>query len=508
MNAKHKACMNRRFITLAAALCIALPVLSQNYQRIVNRNLWNDGSNITGIRQDTASIAFAELSGTYTSGAFRDYSDPVTGWTAGASSAAVRHLEKFSLAGGFSFVQTQGKDMCGSMFIEPGKYPVDIFEFTPGTKSRQSYAFDGGISVDLSDNWRAGAVMEFESQNYSKRKDLRYVSYALDMSVRPALMYHNGDFAVGLNYVFRKSSEAPQAEQIGTTVASYDAFIDKGLYYGVNQIWTGSGVHLNEAGVSGFPVRELTNGIALQASWKELYADFEYDIRSGEAGEKQFIWYRFPGYEMKGRISWKHDSGSGTHYLRLSAGYMNQDNNETVLEKVTEGGVTTVTDHGYNRLYSRAIANAALRYEIVAPMWSARIAAGTEMAQYLSSAMYPFKVFRKEALPFVSVGGEFRPGRFELRLDASAHKGSVSETDSMVSDASGVVGNPFRMEAVMRHMDEYRNAMCTDICLALRYCLEMGLYVEADAGWTHAFGLEIIDGSDRTVAGIRIGYEF
>lgn len=508
MNAKHRACMNRKIIIVAAALCIALPLSSQNFERTLGRNLWNDGSNITGIRQDSVSVAYAELAGSYTSGGFRGFSDAVDGWSALASTAAVRHLEKFSLAGSFSFAQIRGNSMCGSMFTEPWKYPFDVMEFTPGVKTRQSYSFSGGIGVDLSDCWRVGAAMDFESQNYSKRKDLRYESYALDMEVRPALMYHSGNLSVGLNYVFRKSSEAPKAEQIGTTVAYYEAFLDKGLFYGVDQIWDGSGVHLKEEGVAGFPVSELSNGVALQVGWKNLYADFEFSSRSGKAGEKQFVWCRFPGYGLRGRISWKHDSGYGIHYLRLSAAYLDQDNNETVLEKISEGGVTTITEHGYNRLFTRRAGDMALRYELVAPLWSLRATAGASGTESLSCAMYPFLNWRRETVPFAALGGEFRPGRFELRLDASVRKGFVSENGSQVSQVSGVVGEPYRNSDIMAWQDEYGNALRSEIVFALRYAFKSALYVQLDADWAHAFDLKTIDGSDRTVAGIRIGYEF
>lgn len=508
MNVKYRACMNRKIIIIAAALCIALPLSSRSYERTVARNLWNDGSNVTGIRQDSISVAFAELKGSYAAGSFRAYSDAVSAWSAGASTAAIRHLDRFSLAGSFGFTQTQGESMCGSMFIEPGKYPFDVLEFTPGAKTRQSYAFNGGISIDLTGCLRVGFAMDFQSQNYSKRKDLRYESYALDMEVLPALMYHSGDFALGVNYIFRKTSEAPKAEQIGTTVASYYAFLDKGLFYGVNQIWDGSGVHLSESGVNGFPVSELFNGAAVQFAWKDVYADFEFSSRSGKAGEKQFVWCRFPGYEMRGRISWKHESGFGTHYLRISGSYLHQDNNETVLERVTEGGVTTITEHGFNRLFTRNVGNAALRYELVAPLWSVRAGAGTTVTNSLSSAMYPFLYGRSVTAPFASVGAELRPGNFELRLDASARKGFVSESERSVSATSGVTGLPYRNADVMEWQDEFDNAFRSEIGLALRYIFKSALYLQLEAGWTHAYELKKINGSDRITAGIGIGYEF
>lgn len=73
-------------------------------------------------------------------------------------------------------------------------------------------------------------------------------------------MYHSGDLAIGFSYMFSKNSESIKAEVIGTTENSYNAFLDKGLMYGAYEAWDGSGIHLSESGINGFPIKELSNG--------------------------------------------------------------------------------------------------------------------------------------------------------------------------------------------------------------------------------------------------------
>ncbi|MBR5862897.1 MAG: hypothetical protein IKZ08_06190, partial [Bacteroidales bacterium] len=257
--------MNRiRLISVLGLLFCGMAVSAQTYDRMLRNNFWNTSDNVTGIRQDSVSRSYAELSGTYEDGGFRDTWQAPRGWSAGASSASIQHLEKMSLKGSFAFTQTEGYDMCGSMFIKPGFYPVDVLEFTPGRKTLQTYAFDGGISYDLASRWRIGAMISFESSNIAKRKDLRHSNWRLDMTVSPGFMYHDGDFAIGANYIFRKTSETVEAKQVGISETSYYAFLDKGLMYGVHNIWTGSGLHLDEDGVKGFPVKDFSNGAAVQ----------------------------------------------------------------------------------------------------------------------------------------------------------------------------------------------------------------------------------------------------
>lgn len=253
--------MNKlRYILILSLLLCGTAVPAQIYDRVLRNNLWSVSDNVTGIRQDTVSVSYAELFAGYERGEFRDTWQARRGWSAGARTASVQHLENISLAGSFSFEQKEGYDMCGSMFINPGYYPMDVLEFTPGRKTLQTYEFDGGISYDLAPQWRIGAKMDFESANISKRKDLRHSNWLLDMTVAPGFMFHDGDLAVGASALFRKTSESVDAEQVGTAESSYHAFLDKGLMYGNYSVWTGSGLHLEESGVNGFPVKEISFG--------------------------------------------------------------------------------------------------------------------------------------------------------------------------------------------------------------------------------------------------------
>ena len=50
--------------------------------------------------------------------------------------------------------------------------------------------------------------------------------------------------------------------------------------YGAYEAWDGSGIHLSESGVNGFPIKELSNGVAVQLQWKGFYGDAEYTYSS------------------------------------------------------------------------------------------------------------------------------------------------------------------------------------------------------------------------------------
>lgn len=486
-----------------------MAVSAQTYERVLRNNIWNESSNINGVRQDSISSSYAELFTGYDAGGFRDSWEAPSQWKAGARTASIRHLERMTLKGSFSFTQTESYNMCGSMFIRPGFYPVDVMEFTPGRKTLQTYSFDGGIAYDLGPHWRIGAMMDFEAANISKRKDLRHSNWLLDMTVSPGFMYYIGDFTIGANYVFKKTGETTEAEQVGNSGESYYAFLDKGLMYGVYNIWSGSGLHLEEAGVKGFPVKEISNGAAVQLEYKGVFAEAEYLRTSGTIGEKEFIWFRFPGNEVNATLGYKHVGERSQHYARLKFGWNNLHLDETVLEKVTENGISTVINHGSNRILSQSAWKLAPEYEFIAnEILEVRAGLDVGIQESTSSQMYPY-VYQQtvtEASAYVNL--LFHTGRVDWGVSGRYGKGWISEDEELVNMESGVQTTPYRLEDWNNWQMEYKTAqkLCSDILI--RYNFRNRMFIRLDICYIHGFDIKYINGSNRIGANLRIGYNF
>lgn len=488
-------------------LCV-LTVSAQRYERVVKDNFWNSSRNVSGIRQDSVSRSYAEAYGKYEGGGFRDTWEAEKGWSAGAATASIRHLEKISLKGSFSFDQTEGYGMCGSMFIDPGFYPVDVLEFTPGRKTLQTYAFDGGISYDLSDHWRIGAAMDFESANMAKRKDLRHSNWKLDMAVTPGIMYHRGDLAIGASYIFRKTSESIKAEQVGTSESSYYAFLDKGLMYGVYSVWNGSGLHLSEAGVNSFPVKDFSNGGALQMQYKGFFAEAEYLRTNGTVGEKEYIWFRFPGNEIGALLGYRHIGDQFRHYARFGFGWKGLGLDESILEKVTENGVTTVHNHGSNRILAKETVSLSPEYELVGKAFEILVNADVRWENGLSSQMYPYAFTQRLMNWKAGTEALIHIGRLDLGAGIAIGGGRVYETAGNVDKDSGVQTSPFRLEEWYTRQMDYLTATRSEAGLSLRYNFRKGIYLQAEGYWIHGFGLSLATGSDRLATALRIGLSF
>ena len=511
MNAKLRVCTNRVFTLVMLSLATALSAAAQtDYGRVRRHNFWNDGYNVTGLREDAVSISYAELFGGAEGGDFRRSNEAATSWNAGARAATIKHLEKFSMIGGFSFEQKEGQDMCGSMFITPGIYPVDVLEFTPGRKTLQSYAFDGGISVDLSDSWRIGAKMDYRSSNLSKRKDLRHTNYRLDMTVAPGIQYRfaGGATSVGLNYIFRKDSETVSAEQVGTGESSYYAFLDKGLYYGRNEVWTGSGVHLAEAGINGFPVKRSAHGIAMQLADETSFVQYSFLHSFTTIGEKQSIWYRSPSNIMEILASSRSEVAGGLAYSRAGVNFEWLKNYETVLDKVTGNGVSTVVEYGQNRILTQKKFTLFDEYEYLSDRFDLRLRWDRTRTKSRASQMYPFIVDQKLVEWSLTAEPVLRSGAWQWSALLKWSDGNVKESSSSVSEASGVQTSLYRLEDYYAWDTEYRTCGRVDGGLTARYTFPKVIYIEASGLGRKAFGLETIAGSLRWEVRFSLGITF
>ena len=509
MNVKNSHCMNKvRYILLLCLLACSVAVHAQTFREVERNSFWQGTQNVAGIRLDSLSRSYAEAFGRYEEGGFRDTWQAPRAWSAGAVTASVRHFERMSVTGSFAFEQTEGYDMCGSMFTKPGYFPVDVLEFTPGRKTLQTYSFDGGIAYDHDSRWTIGAKVDFESANLAKRKDLRHANWWLDFTVAPGIMYRSGDWSFGLSPVFRKVAETINAEQVGTAESSYYAFLDKGLMYGVYQVWTGSGIHLEESGVNGLPLREYSYGGAVQLQYRGLFADVQVSAISGSAGEKEYVWFEFPGMEAGADLRYRWVNDDRESNVRLHYDMKRQHTDEPVLEKISENGVITVLNHGSNRIFSTSSWHVSPEYEMLHRIMDMRAGVDFGVSKGISSQVYPYIYTRslKELSAYLEMVFTF--GRLDFGFRGTYGTGWLHESERLASDDTGVQSVPFRLQDWYDRQMEYMTAHRFRSEIMLRYDFEKGIYLAAFLGSTKAYALKYIDDRHRLSATLKLGYDF
>jgi hypothetical protein len=491
MRARYKACI----------LSLLVPLALQ-------------GQDIGLLRKDPTAFGSrgtAQVYGGYEAGGYHPAFAPASLWKAGASAQGTLHGTRTSYTGSFSFEQIDGKEMFTSMFLEPGFFPVDVVEFTPGDKTRQTYRLGGGFATDLTDEFVFGVKADYQSANYAKRKDIRHTTYGMNLRVEPTLAFKMFDnAALSASFIFQKRTESIDAEQVGAaTDKSYFAFLDKGMRYGTYQVWDGDGIHLDEAGVGVFPVKEYRNGFAYAIDTPDFAGGMEVLWKHGKVGEKGYDWFRYPGHSCSFFLERRWHNG---HTLRFAFALEDDQLEEAVLDKVSSGGVTTPTVYGYNAVSDRNWGSLDLtwgvRFQKAHLKRLQAVLHGGLWAEQ-SYLMYPYEDRTDRYNGSLTLVSAFVFGPVDLGLRVNGVMGTWKE-QGLQGGTDSVVSAPFRLQADWDRKMEYFSTSKLGAGFTLTYHLKAvrGLFIQAEGTWLHGFGTVLLPGADRWSSTARIGYGF
>lgn len=497
----------RRIVTLLMLIAATGAVAQDRFEQTERRNPWNSSVNAAGIRQDTVSHSYAEVYFTKENGGLMDPSSSDNSWNAGARTESIRHLERISFAGGFNYDYFDGRNMCGSMFTVPGYYPVDILEFTPGRKVRESYNFRAALSAELGRGWLGGLNASFEARNYAKRKDLRHKNTRLDFEFSPGVMYRSGRFAAGVAYIVGIDNEKLEAEEIGSTPESYQAFFDRGLRYGSLQLWESNDLHLTTAGVSGFPVRETTQGAGLQLQYGALYVEAAYRNRQGHTGEGGTIWHEFATHQVTADGVLSLGDEADRHRVRVGMVWESLDNRENIITYETVNGVSTPHLHGSTPIFGRKSLDLHGEYEWVTARMDWRTGLDYSELNRESTLMYP--QIRGQRLHYTTVWSRwlYRFGSWELTLGADFRQGGFSEREESGEVPAEPGEYPMQLTGFYNCENEYLTAARLGAEIGVRRNIHR-FYVDLSARYEHGFDLQYVAQPNRVGATLSLGYNF
>lgn len=211
---------------------------------------------------------------------------------------------------------------------------------------------------------------------------------------------------------------------------------------------------------------------------------------------------------MTARLGYKAEDDFGEHYARLDFEWKSQSVRESVLEKITENGVTIVTDHGSNIIQRRDMFTLCPSYEYVTGKWEVSADADLTWKNGLASQMYPYIYTQSLMTVALKAGGLVRFGGFELSADAVYGFGKVSEEQRIAGMSMEALSAPYRLQEWYDQQMEYDTAEKIGADLVVRYDFKKGLYLKTTGSWMHGFDLEYAAGSDRFAATLGLGYSF
>mgnify|MGYP001539590115 CR=1 FL=1 len=355
--------------------------------------------------------------------------------------------------------------------------------------------------------WSAGAVAKSIThlKGYSLTGSFSF-DHTSGKDMSGSMFIHPGFYPV--SYILGKNSESVKAEVIGTAENSYNTFLDKGLMYGAYEAWDGSGIHLSESGVNGFPIKELSNGVALQLQWKGFYGDAEYTYSSGSAGERDAIWFKFPTHRITSHLSYHFKQGKKEHFLRLNLQWSHLVNNENVITKETVNGITITHVHGSNRIFEQDVFSVHPEYEWISPRTELRLGTNISTFRRLTTQMYPYVASEKMLCSRTYISSVFHLGKLDLKAAASFAIGNFTEKNRTTATDTEPGDPPYRLTDYYNLKNEYTTAPQATFHLGLRYHFNYGVYAEVQGSYTHGFNLQYIDGSNRWNETIKLGYTF
>ena len=204
-----------------------------------------------------------------------------------------RFNDKVVTLGSISYTNFTGREMSGSVFINPYSRPFDIVDFnssTEGAKNLELYNLKGAVAVALLRDLDFGASIEFNSANYAKMKDLRYKTSYSKLNASLSLRYSPfSSFFIGAGYSFLQEVEGIVFSFYGVENILYRELVSFGGFWGVSSTY--SDISHNFIKNSRQPFIELSHKISAQLSYTilerlTLFMEGYYSKSSGFYGLK------------------------------------------------------------------------------------------------------------------------------------------------------------------------------------------------------------------------------
>lgn len=503
---------------------------------ITRQDGWVSSLNAAGILSAPANISYVEAYYDKTKGGLHNYYQSPDIFLLGIKTESFRKVGNVGFYGKMQYEYYEGKDWAGSIFIDPSLYPFDMVEHTPGRKLGENYIFEGGIGFRLAGSLYGGLRIEYEADNIAKRRNLRHKNNRMNLRAVPSLTYKTGNWDLGLSYIYKKLSERVQLEVIGgSTEGGYRVFYDKGLWFGVDDLWTAGSVHLTDAGIGGFPLKFEDHGASFQSNYNKgavrFYEELTYRRSAGETGGKGITWMtnRADIIEYKGVLNLADAYNEGlSHLIHAGASYGNQKNYESITGTEMVAGTPQETIIGSYIIMHRRTLSIGAEYEMAFrrtpgdynPYLSLR--AGFEYCNRntLGLLAYPYVKSQTLSTRRMHVQGEtrFDAGTGELKLRASLGYSygdgtKLDETVGNMSPGAEPGEYPVQNTDYFEYEYEYLTTGKADVSLGIRYTTYVGrssLPLYADLSWNtvNAPQAKLLPGKCRNSVLVKVGVVF
>lgn len=405
---------NRYLLTGLLALFAANQLSAQNnspafadINYVRKSSAWLNSHNAAGLKNyNGEAMSTMQLFYNKTDGNFRNYYESNHSQAYGLTADAIKRINpNVVIAGGLSYKNFAGKNMTGSVFINPYVVPFNIVELDEqnmGKKTSEIYDLSGSVSAKVTSKLTFGGKLNYEAGNYAKQKDLRHTNKLLDMSTSVGVTYDLTDaLEIGANYNYARRIESLNFKTYGNTDRTFLSLIDYGAFYGKNELFGANGY--TASGTTN-PLKDVNQGAAVQLNVKlnehvKWYNEFTYGSRKGfygEEGTSSILFSRHNGQSIAyhGALSIK--ANNAEHNIALNANFSNVVNKENIYRRgTTDGGLTQIINYDMKQVGSGNYQNIGLAYNLFLdvnnnqPKWAVTLNADYAYANN-NTNLYPF----------------------------------------------------------------------------------------------------------------------
>lgn len=534
-----------RYITAAALTLCSLaegrsetPVVPKNFVDfafVEQTAPWlasGNGSWLRGLELDNISKAEAWFD--KSNGGFRNYYQSDDSYAFGLATESYYTLGRATLYGRIGYTNFMGRNMTGSMWLDPYDAPFNIVEFydtDAGSKNREDYGIAAGAGFDITRKLRIGAGFEYTATNYTKRKDLRHATKQLDMEITPGLSYTFGEhFTVGANYIYARKVEEVLFKSYGTKDRQYYVLVTPGAFYGSWELHGNSGGYTDESNTQ--PLYNSYHGASLQLAWRSSRLDIFYEgtwkTRNGYYGQKHSSYNPYytehEAKMLENRLYAALKSDEACYSLSAGADYESLENYEMVYirDRDKETGIYTVEYMGRNlnaereRLSFSGELRSDWGIKGVMPRWSASLG-GSFTQRKLTATVYPW--YREQNINTMNVTASLRRNFFtgrniigaELKAGYGAGSGTAAD-DGLYQQPSSSTSEPRQTPWYLEREFEFLTAPRIDAALGVRYTRQfnkgVNLYVDARCDFAYALKTTVLDGNRFAAMQLVVGCTF
>lgn len=478
-------------------------------------------------------VVNAQIDAQKTYGGYKDISESPDALEGCVNTQAYTKVsEKVSFYGDMSYSYFHGKNMGGPVLMNPDGNAINFYEYPNeniGTKTKELYTLDGGMSYRLNDAFSLGVSGHYQSGNYSKRKDPRNLNRWMELGLSMGIMNRFSDvIAIGADIRYRRTVESISSRIYGITGQNYFYFVDYGASLGKVEVLGSDNYFISSS--TERPVLNNYFGGAIQIELGDpeeghsFFNEFAYTRRAGSYGDKAsseilFSHNNGDAFTYKGIVTIRE---TAEHHVSIGLDYSITENFLNSFSVLSNPGENLEVEYyGDAQTQERAIMAGSLGYEALIggsrfrPSW--RVAADLSLTRDdVEAYYYPYTRHQRADVAILGLRASHaivgRKNIFEIGANATLKAGRGDKaSDNVLVDIYGPA--PRTAQEYLDASWEFRTAAAAASGLSFTYTRTIRKDLSVFIGVKEKFGSllkkpEYLDGRFRNATTISIGCNF